>query len=175
MTTVLYVKGDGLYTDSRHVKQIDKMYFASEENKIRVSKDKTFAWAVTGEYTVANLDDIEMLIRKFLIDNKNQVCAKGITYTNNGDVRKLFDGTAIIVTATGYGFVFIEGDSASNLSEVDYISVGSGSPFATATMRLSGNPNEAMRIAVTNDLLSGGDIHHLSLSELVIDPEFIRE
>ena len=169
MTTILYVKNDGLYADSKQVEVIGERQFIHIANKIITNKEKTFAYAVTGELLAVNTISLEPLIDKIL---------KRSTIGSRFELKDIInaewlDGSMLIITACS-AVLIEEGEKymVYRLDNMDYYGIGTGGPIAEAFMRLTADAKESVQKAVIFDLLSDGPITKQCVSELKYCPEY---
>lgn len=175
MTTLLWVKGDGLYSDSRYLDVIDldnDYVIENMDQKLFISEDKTFIYAVTGDFLLENKSHTELVISNWLNDVDNL----GVTTTpvmgmDCDEGTRIFNGAAFIIT-TDKAWVIKAGEHKSvaidlSTRNLDYMSVGSGKHTARAIMRLTANPLFAITEAINSDGLSGGKPQYISFNQLV--------
>lgn len=162
MTTILYVKNDGLYTDSKHIQTyLPKRKRPIYRNKIYKDYKNEFAFAVTGHLVAeGNNKELHEYIRRLIHENKDKLVApfKPNDYFIRGD------SEIIIITATDV--YFFNKEAYVNVSELDYFAIGAGMGYAEGVMRLTGDPDYAIRMALRFDQLSGGDINTVKHHEL---------
>lgn len=172
MTSILYVKDDGLYADRRFVKPLPHKFAVSFTDKIHISEDKTFMYALSGEWVFGKFVELENNMKDFLERAKNYSKINdtpSYKLGNQDNPKPVFNGDLVIVTKEGEAWLCTNDDKmyySVNLTDLPYFGVGSGSAKLEAVMRLKGDPMEAMKIATRFDNLSGGDIQSVKISDI---------
>lgn len=173
MTTILYVKDDGIYTDSKFVNVIgDENHFRIHyESKVKCNEDKTIVYAYTGTLKSHNRTLNEKVFHKWLSKYSkiglSAIMPEKLPWYNKSIKSSLIDT----------GFLGCKGNiwylnskcGGINLSmddTIDYMGLGSGGRFAEAHLRLNGDPMKAMEFAIIMDELSGGEINYIPFSDL---------
>lgn len=187
MTTVLYVKDDGLYSDSKFVSTFGgSLPVITYKPKIKLSECKTFIWGYTGNIVTNDIESIEGGIREWLKINGKRNHPYGIgsirvkkNKDSSENTAPLFLGSAFIATKKKKYYYSPEGGSGTMLPAIDletdgreYYGVGTGGMPAMAIMRLTGDPMLAMEKTLEYDASSGGPIHYISFNELADCEEY---
>lgn len=174
MTTLLFVKNDGLYADKRVVYNVAGDFKIKDEEKIIISEDKTFAYCFSPGTRLGNKIDMEEKIKKFLLKYKNHVELPADD-DFHAEIGKHISESCIIVTKSGYGWIIDKKYGCSDLNYVDYAALGSGQSYALAFMRVTGDPLFTLSAINQMDGLSGGGYSRLKLDDLAHCDDFILD
>lgn len=171
MTTLLYIPGDGIYSDSKHVKVVGNQQKVNYQPKVFYTEDKTAMYGIAGEFLVAKKEHHDEIVKRTLVEYNRSIRVPNPT-VNERSLKSLIDGELIMVDNKGHNYVYnSESDCLYVLTDVNYYATGSGQPIAYAVMRIWGDPDKAMEQAIKIDRTSGGDIHHVSILNLVNEVE----
>lgn len=170
MTTLLWVSNDGLYSDQRYVTTIDKENLGiitnnNPDGKIRLSKCKTFAYGCTGQYSLLLSDDIELVLKNWLMKNQNIITTAKVPKIADNNI--LINGHLFLMTKEYTWIIYEDGASKINKELFPFHAIGSGGLHAKAAMRITGDPEFAMNFAIANDPSSGGGIVRIGLEKLL--------
>lgn len=159
MTILLYVENDGLYSDHMHldVDNIRKEFDVDYGPKVFKSKDGKILYGVCG-YSIVNFDNEDMkaivdaTLADFLADMDHYTVRQKVPkYKDVGGDTNICSGHMIVVGNGITVLVNYDKDESSRLDK-PYYSVGSGTPYAEAMMRLCADPIKAVETACKYDV-----------------------
>lgn len=171
MTTLLYVEGDGLYSDSKHVRVTGNRQQILYHRKVFYTEDKSAIFGISGQFQYPRKQDHDRIVKE-IIKEYGSTIRQGQPKILGSRLNTIIDGTLIIVTPEDGAYVYdAYEDVIYQLNGVSYYASGTGEPYLYAAMRLSGDPEFAVQWALDNDRCSGGDIHHVSIDKLIKSTE----
>ncbi len=152
MTTIAW---DGKTLASDGQSQVGNMIISRDKQKIFSPTDGV-NWLINGEKIQAigvagDTSCIDEVIAKFPED---------IVYDT--EFTSIVDFCFIAITETGssYGVVKDKGDTLASIFSVgDMFAIGSGDVYAMAAMKSGKSAEEAVKVAISLDVYSGGDIN----------------
>ena len=166
MTTLLYVEGDGLYSDSKYVRVTGNRQQVLYHRKVFYTEDKSAIFGISGQFQYPSKQDHDRIVKAIISEYKSTI-RQGGPKVLGSQLKTMIDGTLIVVTPE-YGAYVYEShtDVIYNLNGLSYYASGTAEPYLYAAMRLSGDPEFAVQWALDNDRCSGGVIHHVSIDKL---------